>query len=87
MTPQQKTIRKLLEESPSLFADKVTYKNDGRVDVRRSYFYTFGETAEDWAAKVAAALKAAGITAHVDARDEFAHYPKQSYFCATVTPH
>ncbi|NLE58690.1 MAG: hypothetical protein GX616_10040 [Planctomycetes bacterium] len=86
MTPAQKTIRKLLEESPKVFADKVTFKRDGAVEVRRSYFYTFGETAEDWAVKVAAELKAAGIAAQVDARNEFAQWPKQSYWCAIVTP-
>lgn len=87
MTPQQKTIRKLLDSSSSLFANKVTFKKDGRVEVRRSYFYTFGETAEDWAAKVQAEFKAAGITAYVESRDEFAQWPKQSYFCAIVTPY
>jgi len=86
MTPAQKTIRKLLDESPSVFADKVTCKRSGDVEVRRSYFYTFGESAEGWAARVDAALQAAGIRARVTARDEFAQWPKQSYWCAIVTP-
>jgi hypothetical protein len=63
-----------------------TAKADGSVEVKESYFYTFGKSAEDWAEKVQAELRAAGIKCMVTAEDRFANWPKTSYWVAIVRP-
>ena len=64
---------------------RVTCKANGSVEVRRSYFYTFGWTPENWAAKVAKAVEGAGMAVKVEGKDEWAAWPKTSYFVAVVS--
>ena len=56
----------------------------GKVEVRRAYFYTHGMTAEKFAAQVAQACKDCGISVSVEGRDDYANWPKTSYFTAVV---
>ena len=68
-------------------ADKVGVRNDGTVVVRHSYFYRHDNTAEKYAASVITQLAASGITCRlITAEDEFAHWPKTSYFAASLRP-
>lgn len=66
--------------------DQVICRKNGNVEVKKSYFYTFGETAEKYAAKVRENLHNDGIPAHVIGEDRWAAWPKTSYFVAIVSP-
>ena len=83
MTPQQKAIKKQLDCTS---IDKVTCKADGTVEARRSYFYRMGGTAEKFAANIADIVAYCGFPVNVTGRDEWAAWPKTSYFCAVITP-
>lgn len=64
-----------------VFFDRLTAKRDGTFLVKRAYFYRFDETADAWANKVRAALN---HDYSVIPRDDFAAWPKTSYFTAIV---
>ncbi len=55
-------IKKIRE---AVCADSIGRRKDGCIVVRRGFFYTHGETAESFAAKVTAALKVKNVNAHV----------------------
>lgn len=78
-----KTLKDALEIA-DMHPDKVSRRRDGRFNVRSGFFYRGGRTAEGWAKKVEAALKAVGFKVEVDAREEWAAWPKTSYFNAIV---
>ena len=84
MTPQQKTIKKQLADCTSI--DRITCKANGSVEARRSYFYRMGGTAEKFAANIAEIVAMCGFPVNVTSRDEWAQWPKTSYFCAVITP-
>ena len=83
MTKFQKSVRKVLEES-RVYPDKMVSKRNGMVEVKKSYFYTFGNSAEKFAAQVTKVLEEAGMEVLVDSRNEWARWPKTSYFVAVV---
>lgn len=82
-TEFQKQVKKELQENPSIFTDSIVCKKDGSVEVKKSYFYSHGYDAEKWAAKVSAALT---VAHNVQGRDDWAAWPKTSYFTAIITP-
>lgn len=84
MTPYQKRVKTYLQDQCQVCLDQIVCKRDGTLEVKRGYFYRFGTTAETWADSVAAALKTADIPAHVYGRDDWAAWPKTSYFTAVI---
>lgn len=80
----KKSVKKILEESPDVFADKIVCKSDGSVEVKRGYFYRHGMSAEKWAEKVQAELEKNGLKVSVSSRDIWVAWPKDSYFVAIV---
>jgi hypothetical protein len=76
-----KTFRNLVKGA--VRADKVTFRKDGTVEFRRSYFYHHGATAEGFARRISLELTEAGFAPTlVEARDDWAAWPKTSYFVA-----
>jgi len=73
-------LRKLLERR-GLHPDQVRTR-DGAFEVRRTYFYRHGRSAEDWAEQVAQSLPAPLKV--VGSRDDYAAWPRDSYFTAVV---
>lgn len=66
-------------------ADKITFKSDGSVVFKSSYFYRHGRSAESFGANVEAALKRAGLRPiSLETQDAWAAWPKTSYFIAKV---
>jgi hypothetical protein len=84
MTPFQARIKSYIMDQAPVCADAIICKKTGEVEVRRAYFYTSGNTAEKWADSVATALKTIDIAAKVTFRDDFANWPRTSYFTAIV---
>jgi len=84
MTPFQKAIKKQLSDCTT--ADKITCKANGNVEVRRSYFYRMGGSAEKFAANIANVVAMCGFPFAVQGVDEWAAWPKTSYFCAVISP-
>lgn len=81
MTQQQKAIKAKLAES-DIYPDKVVCKKDGTVEVKDSYFYRHGRSAETWSERV---MEVLGDTAElVEARDDYKQWPGTSYFVAVV---
>lgn len=65
--------------------DQVTFKKDGTVEFKRSYFYRSGMTAESWTTRVTTQLFGHGYTvSDIEAHDKWAAWPKTSYFVATM---
>jgi hypothetical protein len=84
MTPYQKRIKTFIQDVAPVFADQIVCKKTGEIELKRGYFYTFRKTAEGWAASVEQALRMADIPGCVTFRDEWANWPKTSYFTAIV---
>ena len=80
----KKLVKKILDESSEVFADKVVCKVDGSIEVKRGYFYAHGYSAEKWAEKVKTELENAGLKVSVSNRDDWRTWPKDSYFVAIV---
>ena len=86
-TKAQKAVKKLFTEEPTgVYPDKVVCKKDGTVELKKSYFYTFGESEETWAGKVAMVLAKHGAGTVVGERNDYADWPKTSYFVCIVRP-
>lgn len=69
-------------------ADKISFKSDGTIVFRRSYYYRHGATAEGFGGRVKAALNLAGLAVQsIETTDAWATWPKPSYFVATVRLH
>jgi len=85
MTPFQKSVKQALANQTNVNPDTVIAHKNGSLSAKRSCFYTHGNTADKWAAKVAAELTAAGISAHVYGQDAWAAWPKTSYFVAVIS--
>ena len=83
MTEFQKRVKKVLEDS-SVYPDKMVCKRNGMVEVKKSYFYRCGDSAEKLATRVQKVLEAEGVEVMVDSRDDWAAWPKTSYFVAVV---
>ncbi len=87
-TDFQKQVKRALTDSTVIFPDNLVCKADGSVVVKRSYFYRHGWTAERFAEQVAAAIATdLGLNADqfsVEGTDQWAAWPKTSYFVATV---
>jgi hypothetical protein len=83
-TKFQKAVKQAVEVEGAVYADKVVCKADGSVEVKHSFFYRHGNTADKWATKVFQALEAVGIESRVDAREDFRQWPAESYFVAIV---
>jgi predicted RNA-binding protein with PIN domain len=88
MTPNQKRIKTLFESRAPVCVDHIVCKRDGAVELKHSYFH-HSQTADEFAARVAQALRQADIPAVVTSRDDFANWPKTSYIVAIVAevPH
>ena len=80
----QKNVKQVLGGQTEVIPDLVTCKQNGTVEVRRSYFYRHGSSAETWAEKVQKVLQTASLDVVTWGRDEWADGPKTSYFCAVV---
>lgn len=64
---------------------KFVKHKDGTMSFMRSYFYRHGMDADRWSINVVNQLSEAGFKVElVDAIDEFASWPKTSYFRAIV---
>jgi len=83
MTKFQKRVKEDLEES-GVYTDKVVCKRNGTVEVKRSYYFRNGNTAEKWALQVKKGLESTGLSVKVDSRDDWERWPKTSYFVAIV---
>lgn len=83
-TEFQKSVVRAVEASTSVFPDRVVVRRDGSVMLRRYYFYTFGASAESFRNAVCAVLSAAGVRAQATASDDWAAWPKKSYFTVVV---
>lgn len=80
-TPFQKQVKYEIDNSAEIHADKIVMKKDGSIEVKRYYYYTHGSTAEKWAEKVSKVLSVKHI---VNSRDDWAVWPKDSYFVAII---
>jgi len=58
-------------------ADHVTFKRDGTIEAKFSYFYRMGNTPKSVCYKLTRAVPGLKV---VDAWDDFARWPKTSYF-------
>lgn len=83
----QKIKNQLIEclNNESVYPDGVIAKKDRTFVVRKSYFYRHGMTAEKWGQRVMSALdsKVFALVAH---QDNWAQWPKTSYFEAVIKP-
>ena len=85
----QKGIRELASaDNPDavVHASKVVCRGNGSVEIKHTYFYHHGYTAEKWAQDVASKLTAVGCAVRVDARDDWRDWPKDSELVAIVWP-
>jgi len=84
MTTQfQKQVKQILSERVS--SDKIVCKIDGSLEVKKSYFYRHGYSAEQWAEKISLILEEALMRyIQVDSYDDWNDWPKDSYFVALV---
>ena len=84
MNERQKRIKEIIGSS-GLYPDKVICKRDGSVEVKRSYFYRFKNTAEKFAEKVRAILELGQVkVSSIESRDEWRSWPTTSYFVCIV---
>ncbi len=66
-------------------ADHKMFKKDGTAVFKRSYFYHHGQTADGVAERITKQVEAAGFKASdVEATDQFARWPKTSYFVVSM---
>lgn len=66
-------------------ADKVTFKQDGTIVFKRSYFYRNGYSAEKFGAAIQERLTVQGFkVVSLETNDAWAPWPRDSYFIATV---
>lgn len=85
MTTQfQKQVKQILEQSSNVFPSKILCKKDGSVEVKKSYFYRHGYSAEKWSEKVNNVLQEAGLNCQSTSYDDWNAWPKDSYFVAIV---
>jgi hypothetical protein len=77
-----KQVRKALEDA-GMSVDAVRTRK-GLVEVKRSYFYRMGNTADEFAERVRKALASQGIIAPITSEDRWAAWPKTSWFAAIV---
>ena len=83
MTGFQKRVKEVLADS-NVYPEKMVCKRNGMVEVKKSYFYRHGDSAEKLAVQVQKVLEAKGLEVMVDSRDDWAAWPKTSYFVAIV---
>ena len=83
-TEFQKQIKKELLESNNIFINNedIKCKKSGEVEVRRSYFYRHENTAQKWVENITGLLT---TPANVKGRDDWAAWPKTSYFVAIIS--
>lgn len=74
-----------IAEQAGFEAGKIKAKKDGTFELRHSYFYTHGYTAEKWGEKVISALPE-GEFELVRTSNKWAAWPHDSYFSAFVRP-
>lgn len=78
-------IIKTIDASNACYPDQyVAHKAAGTVSIRRTFFYKYGGSAENWAAVVMSAL--APIAEVVDCGEVWREWPATSYFTVTVKP-
>lgn len=80
----KKSVKKILAESPNVFPDKIVCRQDGSIEVKSHYFYRHGQDAQGWAEKVKNELEANGLKVNAKGRDDWAAWPKDSYFVAVI---
>jgi hypothetical protein len=79
------TTKKLIKNAITNASDNITFRKNGEIVVRRSYFYKHGMDSAQLAERCAADLKAAGFNpVIVSDEDKWAAWPKTSYFVATL---
>jgi hypothetical protein len=78
----RKNLNAMLEKA-RIIVDRVSLKQDGTIELRRSYFYRHGSTAESVADRLAQSLPELRL---IEARDEWRAWPKTSYFVAVFAP-
>lgn len=88
-TEFQKSIVKFfagdfVPSAKNIYVDHVVCKADGSAEVKKGYFYRCGMTATKWAAEVADALNGARLNVVATGRDDYADWPRTSYFVAIV---
>lgn len=84
-TPQAQAIAFLKNQ---MHLDKVGMKRDGskHIVARRSYFYSHGQTAEKFGERIIYQMTEKGFKVKlIETIDEFAQWPKTSYFAATIS--
>jgi hypothetical protein len=81
----QKLVKKTLSEAFHVYPDAIICKKDGSVEVKKSYFYTFGRDSETWAREVKDALDRENVDCKVGHENRWATWPKTSFFVAILT--
>src|SRR5262249_38426798 len=81
----QNTVKDALTKAACQI-DQVICRKNGSVEVKRSYFYPFGMTAEKYAEQISEPLAHEGILATVHGEDRWAAWPKTSYFVVIIYP-
>ncbi len=84
MTKFQKTVKEVFDSPIGVYPNKMVCKKDGTVEVKKSFFYTHGQTAEKWAENVKRAILATGFSVEVEGYQDWNAWPKTSYFVAVV---
>ena len=83
MTEFQKRVKEILAES-TVYPEQMVCKRDGKVEVKKSYFYRHEYSAEKFAAQIQKVLVAEGLKVMVASRDDWARWPTTSYFVAII---
>jgi len=83
----QKSVKKVFSNPNHVYPEKIICKKDGTVELRKTYFYRFGDSAEQFAERIISDLKqyASNVNVRVKStRDFFNQYPKDSYFSVII---
>jgi len=96
MTEDQKVIRRYYKEGivdvstdkvvvPDGYPDKIIMKESGQIEFRRTFFYKFGKTTEDFASRIIDDLDKIGYKANVMLGQEvYKSWPAESYWQVIV---
>ena len=85
-TEFQKRVKEVLVAQLHLnhISAKISAKKDGSVVMRKEFFYTHGQSSDEWKNLVCEMLGTAGIRASAEGSKHWAASPKTSYFEVVV---
>lgn len=85
----EKTFQNAVKDALTKFdgtIDQVICRKNGNVEVKKSYYYTFDDSATKYADRIREVMEREGLGASVRGEDRWAAWPKTSYFVAIISP-